>query len=179
MKILLALFFALNISVVHAKENIFFKKIPPYITTSDAIIAVSKAAISRKWTVYEFENKRLRIELNHRGYKAKLEFFFSDNEIYYSDLTTYYSYNDDEDEFLDSFAEDTWIAEPAPENWIRNLQNDTGTYFLYRKTNTESKEKLTYENIALKLKGLKSLYNDKLITESEYKLKKKELMSRY
>jgi len=38
---------------------------------------------------------------------------------------------------------------------------------------------LSHKNIEEKLKSLKKLYDKKLITESEYKSKKKEVMSRY
>ncbi len=175
MKLLIIFLFIINVNVAYAGENIYFKKIPSYITIDNAVIAVSKAALRRKWTVYDFENKILRIELDHRGYKAALNFSFSDGDIYYVDLTTTY----DDNEFGSFLGEEGWIAEPTPKPWIRNLKDDVEIFFLENKVATNFKEKNSYENVAAKLRNLKKLLDDKLITESEYKLKKNEIMSAY
>lgn len=143
MKLLLILFFILNINITQASENIFFKEIPSYSTRVNAIMAVNKAALSRKWTAHEFENNKLRIELNHKGYKAVLEFYFSEKEILYSDLTTYYV------EAFDEFSEGAWVEKQTPEHWIANLKKDTGIYFLKNQSSTELKAKLDHENMKI------------------------------
>lgn len=176
MKIFIILLTIINISAAHASENIFFSSIPSYVTTDEAITAVTQAALKRRWTTHELENNKLRIELDHRGYKAVLNFSFSEKEIHYSDSTTYF--NDifvDEDE--DSKGE--WEASPAPGNWVKNLKNDVNGYFAISKRNRSVKESFSHENAEKKLESLKILYDKKLITEAEYTLKKEEIMSRY
>lgn len=175
MKIFIILLTIINISAAHASENIFFSSIPSYVTTDEAITAVTQAALKRRWTTHEFENNELRIELEHRGYKAVLKFSFSEKEIHYSDSTTYF--NDifvDEDED----SEGVWEASPAPGNWVKNLKNDVNSYFAISKRNRSVKE-FSHEDAVKKLENLKVLYDKELITEAEYKLKKKEIMSGY
>lgn len=174
MKRLIVLLFILNINAAYANENeaIYFMGIPSYITATQAVTAVSKAALNRKWTVSNFENNILRIELNHRSYKAVLKFSFSDNVIRYSDSTTY-TYDDDDG------SEEEWIPKPAPSNWIRNLKKDVNMHFARNTSIIYIREKLSDEDMTKKLESLKKLYNKKLITKKEYELKKKEIMSRY
>jgi len=176
MKIFIILLTILNISAAHANEDLFFSSIPSSLTTDDAVAAVNQAALNRRWTTHGLENDKLRIELDHRGYKAVLIFSFSEKEIHYSDYTTYF--NDifvDEDE--DSEGE--WEASSAPENWIRNLQNDANSYFITSGRNRSVKESSLHDNTVNKLESLKRLYDKKLITETEYNVKKKEIMSSY
>lgn len=179
MKIFIILLTILNISSAHANEKVFFSIIPSYALTEDAISAVSAAAIKRKWTVNGFKNNKLRIQLEHRGYKAVLDFYFSENEIHYSDLTTY-EYDEDIDD--DSFGDDAasvWKASPAPDRWIQNLKNDTNSYFMISRRDRSVQKSFSHENVEQKLEHLKTLYDKKLITETEYEFKKKEVMSTY
>jgi hypothetical protein len=184
MKIFIILLTILNISAAHANEKVFFSIIPSYAITEDAVSAVSAAATQRKWTINGFKNNKLRIELEHRGYKAVLDFYFSENEIHYSDLTTYeYDEGIDDDPFGDDTAS-VWKASPAPDRWIQNLKNDVNIHFnnsVYARNRRDAsrKESFSHENIENKLESLKTLYDKKLITETEYKLKKKEIMSNY
>lgn len=174
MKILIILLSILNISAAHAKESILFSHIPSsYITTEQAIEAVTAAALKRKWSVHGLENNKTRIELNHRGYKAILEFSFSENEIRYSDFTTYFDEMDDD-------GSGEWKKGSVPGNWLYNLRSDVNTIFITMpKRKTSVKESFSHEIVVKKLESLKTLYDKKMITESEYKLKKKEIMSAY
>ena len=176
--------FIFNVGIAHANEEIFFSIIPSYAITEDAINAVSAAALKRKWTVNGYENSKLRIQLDHRDYKAVLDFSFSENEIYYTDLTTYLDDRGyDEDPFGDK-VDDKYVVKPAPARWIQNLKNDVNDHFnnsVYARSRKDAsvKESTSHESIESKLESLKVLYDKKLITEEEYTLKKKELMSNY
>lgn len=173
MKIIIILLFILNVCVASAAENIYFAKIPPNINTADAISAVSKAALKRKWTVHNFENNILRVELNHRDYKALLNFTFPDGDIMYSDSTTYFNNGKDD------FYEEGWVVRPVPKNWLFNLQSDVAAFFAVSQNSINIKKELSQENVGEKLEELKVLYDKKLITEADYELKKKEILSRY
>lgn len=179
------LLFMLSISATHANGEIHFSGIPANITTVEAITAVGYAAQKRKWTVSNLDNGKLRVNLNHNDYKAVLDFSFSERDIYYSDFTTYIDQDVNEDE--DSL--EAWEAKAVPRNWLANLKRDVDGFFLILKNikhnrgshslKNNHKETLSYENVEIKLDGLKKLYDKRLIAESEYKLKKKEIMSRY
>lgn len=171
MKIIIILLFIFNICVASAAEKIFFTKLPSSNTTADAIAAISKAAVKRKWAVHNYENSILRVELNHRGYKAILDFTFSEGEILYSDSTTYFNNGSDD------FFEEGWVAKPVPKNWLLNLKSDVNAFFVENSMNI--KEQTSQENVGKKLETLKTLYDKKLITETEYELKKKEILSQY
>jgi len=173
MKILVILLFMLNTVVTYASDNIYFTKIPKDITKFEAVNAVSQAASMLKWTVYEFENKKLGIKLNHRDYKVLLKFSFSEREIHYSDSTTFLN----RDAFDD--LEGVWEVTEAPENWLKNLKRDTDKYLTKIKIDRKIRETFSHENIEIKLKTLKKLHAEKLITSSEYEIKKKEILSRY
>ena len=173
MKILITLLFILNVSVAHAEENIFFSQIPAYISADQAVAAVKAAALKKRWTVYGMEDNKLRIDLDHRGYKAILKFSFSARNIHYSDHTTSYNESFDEDPFGE--PQGKWEKTPAPARWIANLKNEVNIYF----NSVPAKESLSSEDVEKKLETLKKMYDNKLITEEEYQLKKKEIMSRY
>ncbi|VAW90902.1 hypothetical protein MNBD_GAMMA21-636, partial [hydrothermal vent metagenome] len=157
--------------VAYAGEDIFFSKIPPHITPSQALAAVQKAAIRKKWTASRLENNKLQAKLNHHDYEVLLIFSFTDNEIRYKDLTVFYEMDDSEQEN----GEKT----PAPERWVSNLKRYTNVFLREYQLYAVPKEKFSHEDIKLKLESLKKMYNQKLITESEYAQKKKEILSRY
>ena len=54
--IILVLF--LNLNAAYASEDIFFANIPQNITTTQAMAAVEKAAVRRKWTSTELPNNK-------------------------------------------------------------------------------------------------------------------------
>lgn len=153
---------------MHAKESTYFMLIPSTVTINDAVSSVKAAAIKREWAVHAIENNKLRIELNHRGYRGVLEFSFTENEIHYSDLTTYYNRSKSE-----------WELSPAPDSWIQNLRNDVTGYLQLNRRDLSVKESLTREDLTTKLETLKSLYDKKLITEAQYRSKQEEIMLRY
>ena len=172
MRILITLLLILNISAAHSEESILFSQIPAYVTTDQAIASVKAAALKRRWSIDGEGDNELRIKLDHRGYKARLKFNFTESEIHYFDSTTYE--NMGEDVFGDEQA--AWVASPAPARWITNLKNDMNAFLV---NNVSGKELPSNEQIENKLKSLKSMYDNKLITEEEYQLKKKEILSRY
>lgn len=171
--LILTILTILNISVTHASEDIFFSPIPSNVTSNGAMTSVMQAAIKRQWTPHQLENNKLKIELDHRGYKAILIFSFSDKGIYYSDHTTYFS-----DALIDEDEEGIWEAASAPGNWIGNLKIDTNNYFAVNAGRATS-ETFSHDNVEMKLQSLKALYDKKLITESEYNSKRKKVMSSY
>ena len=173
MKRLIALLFIINVSITHAEEAKFFSQIPAYISADQAVAAVKAAALKKRWTVYGMEDDKLKIGLDHRGYKAMLKFSFSARNIHYSDHTTSYNESFDEDPFGDALGK--WEKVPAPARWIANLRNEVNIYY----NSLPAKELLTSEDVEKKLATLKTMYEKKLITEEEYQLKKKEIMSRY
>lgn len=173
MKILITILFFLNVSVAHAEENIFFSQIPEYISADQAVAAVKAAALKKRWTVYGMEGDKLRIDLDHRGYKAILKFSFSARNIHYSDHTTFYNESFDEDPFGEALGK--WEKSPAPARWIANLKNEVNIYF----NSVPAKESFSSDDVEKKLETLKNMYEKKLITEEEYQSKKKEIMSRY
>lgn len=173
MRLFITILFVLSVNVAFASESIPFMKIPPGVTTAQAVTAISNAAALRRWTAEGLENNQVRIKLNHRGYKAVLDFSFTEHEIYYSDSTTTYQKED-----IDS-DDGKWVKSPAPQNWVLNLKRDVSKYFSMIKINNSSKKAPASETIESKLEKLKDLYDKKLINESEYEAKKKEIMSSY
>ena len=167
MKILIILLTILNISAVYANENILFMTIPSNATVDDAIGSINAAAIKRGWTVHEIEDNKIRIELDHHRYKAVLEFYFSEDEIHYSDFTTR--------ENPAGVVE----TEPAPTSWINNLKHDVSIFLALNRKCEPVKELFSHEYMVEKLESLKALYDKKLITETQYRLKQEEIMSRY
>ena len=149
MNVFTIILFALSVNVASAKESVFFMKIPTYITTTEAITALTKAAVKRKWTVDELKKNKLHINLNHHNYKAVLDFSFTEHEIYYSDLTTYFH----SDEIDDN--EEKWTGSAAPKNWALNLKSDVNSYFSLIKMNNKIKGTYSHENIKIKLENLK------------------------
>jgi len=171
MKLLMTLVLILNVGVAYAGEKILFLKTPPNITISQASEAVQKAALRRKWKASKMENNTLHVKLNHHDYEAFLIFSFSDKEIWYEDLTTFFEMDDSEQE--------NGERTPAPDRWVSNLKRDAGVFLREYQQYAVPKEKFSHEDIKLKLESLKKMYNQKLITESEYAQKKKEVLSRY
>ena len=171
MKSLITLVLVFSVGVAYAGEKILFLKTPPGISTSQASEAVQKAALRRKWKVSTIEDNKLQVKLNHHDYEALLIFSFSDKEIRYEDLTTFYEMDDSEQENGESV--------PAPDRWVNNLKRDAGVFLREYQLYAVPKEKFSHEDIKLKLESLKKMYEQKLITESEYAQKKKEVLSRY
>ena len=176
MKKLIILLLFISVNIANAAERIFFTTIPSYVTTEQAIASLQAAAMQRKWTVVKKEKNTLRMKLDHRGYKAVLEFYVSENGIYYSDFTTYYEEGEDD---FGGVTEGEWVASAAPQRWIGYLKNDVNAYFPAIGVDTSVKEAESHEDIEKKLEGLKSLYEKQLITEEEYQSKRKEIISTY
>ena len=175
MRILITLLLILNISTAHSEGSIFFSQMPSHITIDQSIASVKAAALKRRWSIDGEEDNELRIKLDHRGYKARLTFNFTESEIRYFDSTTTYEEEPfGEDPFYD--ARGDWKVSPAPVKWIANLKKDMNAFL---KNNVSRRESLSNEQIEDKLKSLKRMYDNKLITEDEYKLKKKDIISRY
>jgi len=168
MKIFMLLILALSTSIVFAGDKIHFMDVPEGITPIQATQALKEAAIRRKWTAFALDNNEVQVKLDHHGYNAKLIFSISNDEIYYKDLTT----SEDDDDFSDSEAGD---LTPVPSHWLRNIKKDA-TAFMNR---MERKANVSAESIEEMLDGLKKMYDKQLITESEYKQKKQEILSRY
>ena len=179
--VVIVFFLVLNVSIVSANEEVFFMKIPPHISVAEAVEAVSQAASGRKWSVEGFKNGVLRIKLNHLDYKAVLDFSFSDDEIYYLDLTTHLNERspDNGSGRPGWSSREDWEKTSAPKRWIRNLQKDTGSSFEFNKASDNINRSFSHKNMEEKLGSLKKLYDKGLITESEYKLKKMEVLSNY
>ena len=173
------LFFA--VSIVSAKEEIFFMRVPSHISIAEAVDAVSQAAFRRRWSVEGGKNGILRITLNHRGYKAVLDFSFSNGEIHYSDLTTRIDRaSPDNGSGRPGWSGvDEWVRAATPKSWIRNLKKDTSRFLVLNKANGSSADSFSHKSVEEKLVSLKKLYDEGLITESEYKLKKVDILSQY
>ena len=174
MRILILLLFMLNIGTACADDEIFFLAIPSHITNEQVLSSLRAAAYKREWSVTNLENNKLRINLDHRGYRAALDFFIINKGIYYSDSTTYYEDNED-----DPFAEGEWVASTVPDRWVRYLQNDVNVLLPAAGTYNPANETAAQDDIESKLEGLKALYDKRLITEEEYKTKRKEIISGY
>lgn len=178
MKILISVFlsFFLFQDIASAAETLLFIEIPKYVSAGEAITDIRHAAVNRKWTIIDAKSDKLKISLDHRGYQAVLEFFVSKGNIGYIDSSKYYTISKN------------WVNEPVPDNWIDNLKKDTNNYFhrrfLNKNKNSNAQQKdcvttATLENVEKRLKGLKTLYGKGLITEKEYKNKKKEILTKY
>ncbi len=175
MKLLVSMFLFFNISVLYAADGIYFTEKSPLLTIEQAISALEDAAKRRKWTPTRLENNTVEVKLDHQGYKTHLVFSFSGNGIYYTDLTTYdeTDYDDDED------AKANWVKQPAPRRWVSKLKRETERHLQKYRSLVPTKQKTSHEEIEAKLRSLKKMFDDQLITESEYQQKKKEIMSRY
>jgi len=88
MKLLIRLIsvYLLAINFAVADQGILFLNEPIRVSSVDAIESVRLAAINRQWSI-EREDNRLVIELEHKGYLAKLQFFINRNYIYYKDFS--------------------------------------------------------------------------------------------
>jgi len=184
MRIIVFLLFimSLNVNTVRAEEEVFFMFIPSNVSVSEAVDAVTQAALNRGWSIEENNNGKLQIKLNHRRYKAILDFSFSKGTISYSDFTTRFnesskgnsSGNPDWDK-----SKDEWQKRPAPERWIKYLKEDTTRFISSNKMGGDINNHSSSKRLEEKLGHLKKMYENGLITESEYKLKKIELLSEY
>ena len=172
MKIVLVLLLTLYVSMAHAGDDNYFTDLPSKITKTEAIAAMKKAATQRKWSSSILNNNKLQIKLNHRNYKAWLIFSFSDDKIFYQDLTTY----DGIDEFED-LEEGSPV--PVPSHWLKNIKKDTIYYFNQYGSYSARAAKVSPEDVEKKLEGLKTMYDKQLITEVEYQQKKKDILSQY
>jgi len=188
MRIIVFLLFimSLNVNTVRAEEKVFFMPIPSNVSVSQAVAAVTQAALNRGWSVEESNNEKLQIKLHHRLYKAILDFSFSNSEIHYSDHTTYLerthdpNYNpNSSNTSMPERNKDEWQKRPAPERWIKYLKNDTARFISSNKKSGDINNHSSYMSIEEKLGHLKKMYEGGLITESEYKLKRTELLSKY
>ncbi len=175
MKIVISLLLMLCMSELYANQYVYFMRIPSTATTSEALIAVKKAALKRRWSVTKQDKETLQIKLNHSDYKAVLKFIVSGRKLLYLDSSTYLTENIDE---VDEDGE--WKEKAAPVKWIRYIKNDARRLLeqmtLYRTEDTEIHSK---EDTESKLEGLKKLFTRKLITESEYNAKRKQILSEY
>ncbi len=179
MKLFMTIVFLFSISTAYAGEKLQFIEVPHNIANTQVITAMKKAAVKRKWTASELADEKLQVTLNHHGYKAKLIFSFSGDHVLYEDFTT----SEDSDEYdsdeFDSNGKEKEESVPVPKRWLTNLRRDT-LFFLERMQRRSAPvERISAEELTSKLENLKKLYDKKLITESEYLQKKKEVMSRY
>ena len=179
MKVFIILIALLNISAAHADKKIFFANIPSNATTYDAIDAVISAGLKKRWKAEELDNERVQLKLDHRGYKAELNFTFTDSQIFYVDSTMYLN-----DTFLDedSNEEGVWEKDTAPRNWIKYLKNHVNSYFQLNVRSKPSQRRRQPvaeqpEDAETKLRKLKQLYDKDLITDEEYTLKKDMILS--
>jgi len=186
MRIIVFLLFimSLNVNAVRAEEKVFFMPIPSNVSVGQAVAAVTQAALNRGWSVEESNNEKLQIKLHHRLYKAILDFSFSNSEIYYSDHTTYFyegSGNSYDNNFskIEQGSKGEWKERSTPKRWIKYLKNDTARFILSNKMGGDVNNNSSNMSIEEKLGHLKKMYEDGLITESEYKLKRTELLSKY
>jgi hypothetical protein len=175
---------SLNVNTVGAEEKVFFMFIPSNVSVGEAVDAVTQAAINRGWLIEEGNNKNLRIRLDHRRYRAVLNFSFSDSTISYSDLTTRFNENFSNSRGNSTGAADwssreEWQKSTAPQRWISYLKKDTVKFIASNKRSGNINNHPSSKSIEEKLGHLKKMYENGLITESEYKLKKTELLSKY
>ncbi len=188
MRIVIFLLFimSLNANTVCAEEEVFFMFIPSNVSVSEAVDAVTQAAHNREWSVEGFKNGKLQIKLEHRRYRALLDFSFSGSTISYSDFTTRFNESSRGNNRGNSggnpdwnSSKDEWQKRPAPERWIKYLKEDTTRFLSSAKTGSDINNHSSSKSMEEKLEHLKKMYENGLITESEYKLKKTELLSEY
>ncbi|VGO15691.1 hypothetical protein PDESU_04276 [Pontiella desulfatans] len=149
-------------------KNELFTTVPPHVTESDAIRAVSVAATKRNWQVRQIEADQIELELNHRGYHALLSFTVKENEIRYTDIGS--SFTPDPIRLLNGGS--------MPASWMKNLKKDVNDIF-YISPQEQNSIPTTADPIVEKLNSLKSLRDQGVITEAEYKQKRKEILSEY
>lgn len=174
----LTLCFVGCVTTPEEETDVLFASIPGGITKEQAIKAVYTSAIRREWKVSDTADNELELKLNHRNYKALLDFTFSENEIRYSDSTTYYV-SDQGRSYLESEDASGWKKRSAPENWIVYLQRDVDKVFRRLLLDNEKYSIPSSDPIADKLISLKKLFDQDLITEEEYQKKREEILSGY
>ena len=178
-----ALLLFLSSSTTHADEILNFLDVPNNISTKEAIEVVAYISEHYKWTVQRQGNNKLRVSIDHRGYKARLDFSFSDKNITYKDSTTYEQ--TDFDPFDTSNSSIVILKKPTPLSWMKNLRRGTKKRMAWLKR--DNRQHIIIDNIKdnspdsleSKLVGLKTVYAKGLITEKEYKIKKNEILSEY
>ena len=153
--------------VIIPKEEVFFAAIPEHISEDDAILAVYQAALKRAWQVKDIDNGKLEIELEHRGYHSILSFTVQERDILYTDRTYFNN------------PQHGTVRSPAPSNWIKYLKNDVNVKFRTLMVEDRGNSAPSLEPISQKLIGLKSLLDQSLITEDEYKKKREEIIAEY
>ena len=89
MKKIIGLLLMFCMSELYANQYMHFIGIPPSVTNSEVIIVLKDVALKRRWNITEQSEETLQIKLNHRDYRAVLNFIISDRRVLYSDSTTY------------------------------------------------------------------------------------------
>ena len=168
----------LCMSELYANQYMYFIDVPPSVPAWEAIIVLKEVALKRRWNITEQDKETLQITLNHKDYRAVLDFNISNGKVFYLDSTTYLT----DTIFTDFDEEGEWLKKAAPINWMRNLENDANRALRIRdsyKNTGKTTQSKDIEDIESKLERLKRLFNKKLITELEYNAKRKEIISEY
>jgi len=179
-----------------------FVEIPKNVGNSIAFSSVKLAAQHRRWTIKEASDNKVVIYLNHRCYQSKLTFTIKDHVIYFDDSTKVYegclhpsyyqdgmttTFGGDLSGSSNSSGKPEFVDAKVPPGWLKNLRQDATQNLMSasmintgrQEESSDDKAVISSGEIEKKLKKLKSLFDQKLITEEEYEQKKKELLMMY
>lgn len=156
---------------VSADDRVFISKVENQVV---ALKAAKTAFIKKRWNIIAEDSNSIQGELNHRDIEAKVRIIYKDNALYYScecfKVYTDSYYEDDDDVTRKAYV---------PEKWINNLRIHAELFlvesFRYEPTTTNTNKSST-ETPKQRLKTLKSLLDDGLISHEEYDQKRKAII---
>ena len=177
------LFLLFNYNTLNASESLLFIDIPEHVSNKDVSIALKKAASNRKWTVVNTDNEKIRISLDHSKRKALLTLLVSEGKVTYTDLSQVWARTIQ----TNRLSTYNWAPGSAPESWIKNLRNDVRRFLFVQSMINRyagsprkiSKTKLSFAEIEKRIKDINKLHGGELISEENYRLEMREILSQY
>ena len=184
-KIIILSFIFLTASLP-ASEKIYLTFIPENVPISQAISASELVVNKRGWKTLEKNDESLKIQLEHRGYNAIMTLVYADAKIHYTDTTTQKVTRKKRENYGYGPPVTQIVETEVPRSWLVNIKNDiTNVLHTTSLSLTNTCDKLMREHNLLstneveeRLAKLKKLFDAELVTEEDYKLKKRDILSR-
>jgi len=160
-----------------------FLRVPQGVSDNEALQAVAKAAMGRKWSLIDANNEFVTINLKHHGYDATLKFFVTDDQLVYLDSTVQKLSRKHEHTEIHPDRDDAIEQVKAPKRWVSYLVRDTrkslNNLAGMNALKAEEDKGSNTETLKSKLVSLKSMYDEGLIDKSEYQAKKDEILAQF
>lgn len=163
---LLALFVTLN---ARAESQVLVPELPSTVDELQVMTIVQRALQGRSWIVTEIEPLSISATLSHQIYDAKLRIFKSGDALLYeqSAIAT----------MTGGLNTGLKTKSDVPSRWIEFLKSDIETQLTAVSVRQmESEVTCSKMTAATRLRDLKSLLDEKLLTDVEYEIKRAEVI---